>query len=201
MGDMRFHDAYRRIGVSLLFLVCVFLPGIACASNGFLWYLTPNSVSADYGSGKGMQITGVKIRSRDWITYNWGPWRGHSALEAGVAQWDGGGAFGRGNSRIIDVGITPVFRIERPVGGVTPFAEVGIGVHVLDHTSITRRNSENLDVSTSFQFGEHLGGGLLVGARRQFGVGVYAYHESNGSVKKPNPGVTGFRISAAYMFE
>jgi lipid A 3-O-deacylase len=91
------------------------------------------------------------------------------------------------NGSLWDVGVTPMLRWLAPWGTtVQPYVEAGIGVHLLSHTRIN--NDRNL--STAFQFGENAGTGIAFGENHRFELGVYIQHESNASIKEPNPGLT-----------
>ena len=67
-----------------------------------------------------------------------------------------------------------------------PYLEAGIGVHLLSHVRI----NNDRDLSTAFQFGENAGAGIAFGENHRFELGVYVQHESNASIKEPNPGLT-----------
>lgn len=86
-----------------------------------------------------------------------------------------------------DTGITPFLRwLPSGTYSLQPFVEAGVGVHLLSHTRIN--NDRNL--STAFQFGETVGVGIAFGEHHRYEFGVYVQHESNASIKEPNPGLT-----------
>ncbi len=91
------------------------------------------------------------------------------------------------NGSLWDVGVTPMLRwLPDCCGAVQPYVEAGIGVHLLSHTRI----NNSRDLSTAFQFGENVGTGIAFGENHRFELGVYLQHESNASIKEPNPGLT-----------
>ena len=79
--------------------------------------------------------------------------------------------------------------------GLLPFLEVGLGAHFLSNIRF-----DDLSLSTSLQFGSHIGAGIYFGKDRRFSLVYRFQHLSNASVKQPNPGVEfhllqlGFRI-------
>lgn len=113
-------------------------------------------------------------------------WRlaGYWELSAGV--WD------NKDDSTADVGITPVFRIERR--GV--YIEGAIGLHLVQ-THI----SANRTFSTAFQFGDHLGAGMHFGPGGRYDLGVRVQHVSNGGISKPNPGINFFIVRLQYSLE
>src|SRR5208283_1644306 len=91
------------------------------------------------------------------------------------------------NGSLWDVGVTPMLRWLPPCcTTVQPYVEAGVGVHLLSHTRI----NNDRDLSTAFQFGENAGVGIAFGENHRFELGVYVQHESNASIKEPNPGLT-----------
>jgi lipid A 3-O-deacylase len=91
------------------------------------------------------------------------------------------------NGSLWDVGVTPELRWLPAWGtSVQPYLEAGVGVHLLSHTRINNTR----DLSTAFQFGENFGTGIAFGEDHRFELGVYVQHESNASIKEPNPGLT-----------
>ncbi|MEZ5541131.1 MAG: acyloxyacyl hydrolase [Pseudomonadota bacterium] len=132
-------------------------------------------------------------------------WR-HSWFDGGA--WFLGGYWDTGLSRIkADTGhtgsvyalsLTPVFRYQRDAtlsSGVTPFAEAGFGVHLLNGTHIG-----NDSLSTAVQFGPLLGVGIGFGERGQYEL-TYQYTSlGNGDIKKPNDGLDAHMLKLGYNF-
>lgn len=52
----------------------------------------------------------------------------------------------------------------------------------------------------AFQFGDHLGVGMIFGDRGQFDLGYRFQHVSNADIKKPNSGINIQQIRFAYLF-
>jgi hypothetical protein len=65
----------------------------------------------------------------------------------------------------------------------------------LSHTQIGDKR-----LSTAFQFGDHLGFGYRFGARSAFDLGYRYQHLSNGSIKRPNPGINFHQVRLQYHF-
>lgn len=91
-----------------------------------------------------------------------------------------------GAANITAIGTTPNLRLEWPRGNVTPYAEVGVGAHLLSQTHL--RGGPRL--GTAFQFGEWLGAGLRFGQQRAFEASLRLEHLSNADIKLPNDGLT-----------
>lgn len=94
----------------------------------------------------------------------------------------------RTNREVFDLGVTPTFRVEKgePISSRSPYAEIGVGLHLLSHSSVSPLRR----FGGSFQFSEHLGAGIRFGTRRQFDVGYRFEHISNGGLRHPNKGIT-----------
>ncbi len=66
----------------------------------------------------------------------------------------------RTHATIIDAGFTPVFRLQQTTrSSVSPFLELGVGVHFLSATSLNNQRQ----FGSSFQFGDHVGAGVRFG--------------------------------------
>jgi hypothetical protein len=94
---------------------------------------------------------------------------------------------------IADIGFTPVLRYMSDDGRGW-YAEGGIGVHLL--SQLYDNNEKKL--STSFQFGDHLGAGYVFA--NGWDLGFKIQHFSNGSIKKPNDGVNFLVVKLARPF-
>jgi hypothetical protein len=53
-------------------------------------------------------------------------------------------------------------------------------------------------MSTSFEFGSHVGAGLRLGERGETRVGIALQHLSNGGIKEPNSGVNFLLLNASF---
>ena len=104
----------------------------------------------------------------------------------------------RDNNELLDISLTPVFRYQRDANlssGVTPYAEAGIGPHLLSETRLGFQK-----YSTSFQFGSLLGVGLGFGDNGQYELAYRFQHISNANIKKPNNGMNLHLLRLGYSF-
>jgi hypothetical protein len=96
------------------------------------------------------------------------------------------------NSSLWDVSLIPMLRWIGPqFGAVRPFAEIGVGAHLL---SDTRINTERT-FSTAFQFGDVAAIGFAFGERQRYELSAYVHHVSNAGIKEPNNGITFFGVA------
>jgi hypothetical protein len=133
---------------------------------------------------------------RSWFTdgawYVGGYWDAELAyMESDVSDAE--------NSELFDLSLTPVFRMQRDTGlssGVSPYAEAGVGAHLLSETRLGHNS-----YSTAFQFGSLVGLGLSFGGRGQYQLGYRFQHISNASIKSPNSGMDLHLLRLAYAFD
>lgn len=112
------------------------------------------------------------------------------AWEFQLGRWTG--ASGRATSGIWDVGITPLVRLEPPASGRwTTFLEGAIGAHLISRNRVHGR----LDMSSAYQFGDHLGIGVRF---RAMEVVFRHQHMSNASTVQPNPGANFNMVRLVY---
>jgi len=95
-----------------------------------------------------------------------------------------------GTTRRFDLHATPVWRADY----ARTYVEAGIGAYLLSHTI----NNDTTHMSTSFEFGSHLGAGLRIGERRDIRVGIALQHLSNAGIKEPNSGVNFLLVNASF---
>lgn len=134
---------------------------------------------------------------KEW-RHNWfseGAWYlgGYWDTELALMQADQGA-----DDKIYGISLTPVFRYQRDArlsSGVTPFAEAGIGAHLLSGTHLG-----NSDLATTFQFGSLLGVGVGFGERGQYELSYRYTHISNADIKQPNDGVDLHLFKLGYNF-
>ena len=103
------------------------------------------------------------------------------------------------NDELFAIGLTPVFRMQRDAelsSGMSPYAEVGIGPHLLSETRL-----DNQQYSTAFQIGSVLGFGLGFGDKGQYELSYRFQHLSNGDIKTPNQGMNLHLLRLGYSFE
>lgn len=97
-----------------------------------------------------------------------------------------------GTTQRFDLHATPVWRADFS----RTYIEGGIGVYLLSHTI----NNDTTHMSTSFEFGSHIGAGLRLGERRETRVGIAVQHLSNAGIKEPNGGVNFVLLNASFLF-
>jgi lipid A 3-O-deacylase len=103
------------------------------------------------------------------------------------------------NDDLFDIGLTPVFRMQRDASlssGVSPYAEVGIGPHLISETRLG-----NQQYSTALQFGSLIGFGLGFGERGQYELSYRFQHISNADIKEPNQGMNLHLLRLGYIFD
>jgi len=95
-----------------------------------------------------------------------------------------------GTTQRFDLHATPIWRADF----ARTYVEGGIGLYLLSHTI----NNDATHMSTSFEFGSHVGTGLRIGERRDIRVGIALQHLSNAGIKEPNGGVNFVLLSASF---
>lgn len=144
-----------------------------------------DSLSLEIGSGNKTQRASLGVQwkwNKRWWDSNGTHLGGYWDLN--LAHWHGN-RFRNDPHRsqnIGEVGITPVVRLQsNTMKGL--YGEIGIGVHALSD----RYDNNGRQLSTKFQFGDHLGIGYVF--QNNWEIGVKVQHFSNASVKQPNDGV------------
>ena len=99
------------------------------------------------------------------------------------------GGWTGGHGPVYDLGFTPVAR-----WGRSPYLEGGVGAHVLSDLDVGTGH----DLSTRFQFGDHLGVGMRFG---NYDLGLRLQHLSNGGIRNPNPGINFVELRLQYHLE
>jgi lipid A 3-O-deacylase len=85
---------------------------------------------------------------------------------------------------VYDLGLTPVFRLQRE-DGPGPYAEGAVGFHVVSRAHVSRTKI----FSTRFQFGDHIGIGYRFGGEGKYDLSLRVQHLSNAGIDRPNPGI------------
>ncbi len=101
-------------------------------------------------------------------------------------------------TNVVALSLTPVLRYQRDArlsSGLTPFAEAGVGLHLLSDTWV----GEN-DLSTVLQLGALLGLGLGFGDRGQYELSYRYTHLTNADIKQPNDGLEMHMVKLGYNF-
>ena len=169
-------------------------------SSGAVFAQAPSlsGMALEYAGGEDDDATMARISGQVDMQRRWFEGNGrHLAAywDVSVAHWrtkDWHGVRGR-EKTFATVGVTPVFRY-RNDSGLGWYAEGAIGLH---YFSQAYYNGDK-QLSTRFQFGDHLGAGYVF--TNGWDVGVKFQHFSNGGVKKPNDGVNLFILRASRHF-
>lgn len=174
------------------------LPGVAAAAliASPIPAHAVDSISLEIGTGNHTRVARVGMQwkfERRW-------WQSNGTHIGGY--WDLTAAHWRGD-RFQDIpgreqhlnafGITPVFRLQSDSRRGW-YAEAGIGVHYLSE----KYDNDGHQLSTLFQFGDHLGTGYVF--RNGLDLGFRFQHFSNGSIKSPNDGVNFAVIRISYPY-
>ena len=126
-----------------------------------------------------------------------GRWHLGGYWETSFGYWDNN-SFEKTHDGIFDFGFTPVFRLQpNNLAGFSAYAELGVGVHLLSHASV----SPQRQFGSAFQFGDHLGAGLRFGEKGQYDIGYRYQHLSNAGIKAPNQGINFHQARFAYHFQ
>ncbi len=163
--------------------------------------LAINGISFEYGDSDSSNSS-VKLY-RVGAQWDWnkklieaGNWHLGGYWEATLGYWDNRSAARTGNS-IADIGFTPVFRFQpNTQSGLSPYAELGIGLHFLSRTSVSTQRQ----FGSSFQFGDHIGAGVRFGDRGRYDLGYRYQHLSNAGLKQPNQGINFHQLRLQYHF-
>jgi lipid A 3-O-deacylase len=169
-------------------LAAALLAFAASGANAF------DRLSGVAGRGSGVNVVGIEFGSPDIKRWRLGDsWQLSAYAMASLAYWR---ASASERNALYDLGIAPVVRLQkRGSAGFAPYAEASFGAHLLSHNRINGR-----DMSSAFQFGEFAGVGVLLGPRREFGIGVRVQHVSNGGIRKPNQGLSFGSFVLHYQF-
>jgi len=183
--------------IPLLLLTC--MTTASGNGNGHRWV---DAVSLTLGTDEDsleadIYRLGLQKRwGRTW--FNGGAWNVGGYWDAELAYLKADNAVPGENDDLYDLSLTPVFRLQRDTAlssGVSPFADAGIGAHLLSETSLADK-----DYSTAFQFGSLIGFGLGFGKHGQYELGYRFQHISNVGIKKPNDGLNLHLLRFGYSF-
>lgn len=131
--------------------------------------------------------------------FNSGAWYVGGYWDTELAYISADDASGDENDDLFDLSLTPVFRLQRDTAlssGVSPFAEAGIGTHLLSETRLADQK-----FSTLFQFGSLIGLGVGFGKHGQYELSYRFQHISNADIKTPNDGLNLHLLRLGYAFE
>ncbi len=175
---------------------------IALVAGGFAGNVhAVDGMSVVYGSGEGGDNVDMARVGMQW---NWdktwfdeGSWELTGYWELDMGYWDGKDSTATTQSSLLDIGITPVFRFQKKASGgsIQPYIEGGIGAHLLSDSRINDK-----DMSTSFQFGDHVGLGVVFGEKQEWDLSYRLQHFSNAGLDTPNPGINFHQLRVSYRF-
>lgn len=172
----------RTTKLGSLFLMMV-AASSACAAE-------PWSLSAHYGAGDEYRRVTLGVESARLWSYSFGSGRSRIDLTAeyGVSFWRAkrSGA----NDDVWQLNAVPMFRWWP---GERFFVEGGIGA-----TLFSRTRFAGDELSTAFQFGDHLGLGYQLTPSTRLGARIS--HFSNGGIKSPNPGLDLLQLTFVQRF-
>lgn len=164
----------RKILHTLL-LPLALLAGNAGAGGLGNWVDSATLTLGDDDNSDNIDVLRIGLQNRwerSWLTD--GAWYLSGYWDAELAFMDADTAV---DDRLVDLSLTPVLRLQRDPdlsSGVTPFAEAGVGAHLLSDTRLGNR-----DLGRTLQFGTHVGFGLGFGERGQYEVGYRYQHLGN----------------------
>jgi lipid A 3-O-deacylase len=155
-----------------------------------------DGLSLTIGGGSHLDVYRIGMQKR-W-NHSWfkgGAWYlgGYWDTELALMEAD------RGESdNVYGISLTPVLRYQRDArlsSGVTPFAEAGMGPHLLSETQLGTSN-----LATAFQVGSLLGLGLGFGDKGQYELTYRYSHVSNLGIKEPNDDLDLHLVKLGYSF-
>lgn len=183
-----------KIIVALVFL----LPAHASTATraGDRWIDSVSLITGTDDDSLNSDLLGIGVQNqweRKWFTD--GAWYvgGYWDMELSRIEVDSAD-----NDDLLALGITPVLRVQRDASlsnGVTPFAEAGIGAHLLTDTRLGDRN-----FATAFQFASTVGLGLGFGTRGQYELSYRFRYLSNADIKTPNDDLNLHMVRLGYAF-
>lgn len=155
-----------------------------------------DSASVEFGTGNKTQMARLGLQwqwAQQWWQSNGTHVGGYWDLT--IAQWRGTRYQNQpdNSQNITSIGITPVFRFQSNTRKGF-YAEAGIGAHLLSELY----NNNGRQLSTSFEFGDHVAAGYVF--RNDIDLGLKLQHFSNGGIKHPNNGVNFAVIRLSHPF-
>ncbi|WP_168735227.1 acyloxyacyl hydrolase [Pseudothauera rhizosphaerae] len=143
--------------------------------------------------GGGYQRTGLGLRLGSVWENDWGGWHLSLRPEFELSRFSYDGSRGRPDDRLTQGGAIGLLRAYRGNGGTRPYGEVGLGVAMFSGDRLGSK-----DISTHFQFSQHLGAGLEFSGR--WNLGLQYSHYSNGDIEKPNDGMDVYQVLFGVRF-
>lgn len=148
-----------------------------------------SSIGLRLGVGEHYQRAEVAWESPSFWTYRFdGGSRLDLVGELGVAYWRANGS--RTPDSVWQLSAIPLLRW---TWADRYYVEGGIGATVFSHASFADKN-----MSTAFQFGDHIGVGMHVSDNSR--LSLRFSHFSNAGIKRPNPGLNILQLNYSYQY-
>jgi lipid A 3-O-deacylase len=176
----------RKIELAIVALAGCMAAGSATAVDG---------VALEFGQGNSTDMGRIGLQwswNKQWFKGD--QWHVGGFWDLSLGHWRRDNTLPGQNDSITEIGLTPTLRLQRN-DGTGPYAEAGIGFHLLSRTSLGPKR-----FSTAFQFGDHLGIGYRFGAKGALDLGLRYQHLSNASIKRPNNGINFTQVRLQYWF-
>ncbi len=167
-------------------------------------FLDSSAIGVEVAKGSS-EIESVRIFVQSHWSKVWfdeGRWLVTGYWEIDYARWDTDRLPREPDGAAVDstevFGFTPAFRIvQKRIFALetNAYLEGAVGFHYLKSTMIGDRN-----VASNFQFGDHVGLGVIFGPDSQFDLSYRLQHFSNGGVDSPNPGLDFHALRFAVHF-
>ena len=157
---------------------------------------TVDSASLEYGDGDKTKMVRIGAQwkwNKQWWQSNGTHIGGYWDLT--LAQWRGSHSqkISGNTQNLAAVGIMPVFRFQNDKQKGF-YVEAGVGAYLLsDHY-----DNNGKQLSTHFQFGDHLSAGYVF--LNNLDLSLKVQHFSNASIKEPNDGVNFAIVRISYPF-
>ncbi|WP_034348346.1 acyloxyacyl hydrolase [Noviherbaspirillum massiliense] len=180
----------QRIRPGLSATVCLLLCSLHLPAGAV------DSASLEWGTGNKTRMARVGLQwnwNAEWLKTEHSRLTGYWDLT--FSRWQGRRFRDVPGARqyITDVGITPVLRLEG-ASGRGLYGEVGVGAHWLSELY----DNNDRQLSTRFEFGDHLGIGYAF--QNGLDIALKYQHFSNGGIKNPNDGVNFAVVRIMYRF-
>lgn len=148
-----------------------------------------SSIGLRLGVGEHYQRAEVAWESPSVWTYRFdGGSRLDVVGELGAAYWRADGS--REPSSVWQLSATPFLRW---TWSDRYYVEAGVGATVFSHASFADKN-----LSTAFQFGDHIGVGMFVTPASR--LSLRFSHYSNAGIKRPNPGLNVLQLNYSLQY-
>lgn len=162
----------------------------SCALFWVLFPLDPSQAdnTFTFDSGYGLDDTRL-LRlslsiSNDWRHPIDNGWYWSRSWEGNLSYWYLYKKFRKREDNLLELGVTPNFRLERDHEWGRPYLEAGLGFRLLSKKWIGGRN-----LGGTLHFGTHAGFGLRFGRNKQYDLAWRYEHISNAGFRSPNPGI------------